>query len=86
MYHIRGLPWWLSGKESAYNARAMGSILGLGRSPGTGNGNPLVFLPEKPHGQRNLAGYSSWGRKSRTRLSYLHHHIAYILVIKLTYV
>ena len=22
-----------------------------------------IFLPEKPHGQRNLAGYSSWGHK-----------------------
>ena len=31
----------LSGKESAYNARDMGSIPGLERSPGEGNGNPL---------------------------------------------
>ena len=23
----------------------------------------LVFLPGKSHGQRNLVGYSSWGRK-----------------------
>ena len=23
----------------------------------------LVFLPGKSHGQRNLAGYSPWGRK-----------------------
>ena len=23
----------------------------------------LVFLLGKPHGQRNLAGYSPWGRK-----------------------
>ena len=22
-----------------------------------------VFLPGEPHGQRNLAGYSPWGRK-----------------------
>ena len=33
-----GKPWWLSGKESACHA---GSIPGLGRSPGGGNGNPL---------------------------------------------
>ena len=35
---------WLSGKESAVNAgdiRDTGSIPGLGRSPGEGNGNPL---------------------------------------------
>ena len=28
-----------------------------------------LFLPEKFHGQRSLAGCSLWGRKSRTRLS-----------------
>ena len=28
-----------------------------------------VSLPGKSHGQRSLAGYSPWGRKSRTRLS-----------------
>ena len=27
------------------------------------------FLPGESHGQRNLAGYSPWGRKSWTRLS-----------------
>ena len=28
-----------------------------------------VFLPGESHGQRNLAGYSPWGHKSRTCLS-----------------
>ena len=37
---IFGLPWWLS-KESASNAGDPGSIPGLGRSPGEGNGNPF---------------------------------------------
>ena len=36
-----GLPWWLSSKESACDARDLGSIPGSGRSPGEGNGNPL---------------------------------------------
>ena len=40
-----------------------GSIPGFGRSPRGGNGNPLVFLPGKFHGQRNLVGYSPWGCK-----------------------
>ena len=31
------------GKESACNARDPGSIPGLGRSPGEGNGNPLQY-------------------------------------------
>ena len=38
----KGLPWWLS-IESTYNAGDMGSIPGLGRSPGKGNGNPLQY-------------------------------------------
>ena len=37
----KALPWWLSGKESACNAGAVGSIPGSGRSSGEGNGNPL---------------------------------------------
>ena len=31
------------GKASAYNVGDPGSILGLGRSPGEGNGNPLQY-------------------------------------------
>ena len=41
-----GLPWWLSGKESACNTgdlRDPGSIPGLGRSPGGGHGTPLQY-------------------------------------------
>ena len=37
------LPWWLSGKEPAYQAGNSGSIPGSGRSPGEGNGNPLQY-------------------------------------------
>ena len=39
-----GLPRWLRGEESACSAGAaadVGSITGLGRSPGGGHGNPL---------------------------------------------
>ena len=32
-----------AGKESAYNAGDLGSIPGLGRSPGEGNGYPLQY-------------------------------------------
>jgi len=38
-----GLPWQLSSKESACNAGDAGLILGLGRSPGGGNDNPLHY-------------------------------------------
>ena len=36
-------PLGSDGKESACNAGHPGSIPGLGRSPGEGNGNPLQY-------------------------------------------
>ena len=48
-------------KASAWNMGDPGSIPGLGRSPGEGNGNPL--LPGESHGGRRLVGYSPWGHK-----------------------
>ena len=60
-------------KNSPAKAGHAGSIPGLGRSPGVGNGIPTgilviptgtpVFLPRKSHGQRSLAGYSPYGCK-----------------------
>ena len=38
-----GSPAGSDGKESACNAGDPGSIPGLGRSPGEGNGNPLQY-------------------------------------------
>ena len=57
-----GFPDGSVGKESAYNVGYPGSIPGLGRSPGEGNGNP-DFLPGEFHGQRSLEGYSPWGHR-----------------------
>ena len=52
------------GKESACNAGELGSIPGLGRSPGGGEWQLTpVFLPGESQGQRSLAGYSPWGLK-----------------------
>ena len=54
------------GKESACNAGDLGLIPGLGRSPGGGHGNPIQYsCLENPCGQRNLEGYSPWGRRIR---------------------
>ena len=39
----RVFPGGSDGKESAYNAGDLGSIPGLGRSPGEGNGYPLQY-------------------------------------------
>ena len=45
---FEGLPWWCfpggsAGKESTCNAGDLGSIPGLGRSPGEGKGYPLQY-------------------------------------------
>ena len=39
----RGFPGGSDGQESACNAEDLGSIPGLGRSPGEGNGKPLQY-------------------------------------------
>ena len=52
-----GFPADLAGKESACSVGDLGSIPGLGRSPGEGNGLPSpVFWPGELHGL-----YSPWG-------------------------
>jgi len=67
----RGLPWWLRGKKnSPANAGDAGSIPGLGRSPGEGNGYRLLYSclgkpMEKDPGRLKLM----WSQKSQTRLS-----------------
>ena len=38
-----GFPGGSAGKESACNAKGLGSIPGLGRSSKDGNGNPLQY-------------------------------------------
>ena len=46
------------------NSACLGSVPGLGRSPGWGHGNPLKSsCLRNPQGQRSLAGCSPWGRK-----------------------
>ena len=67
----RGFPGDSVVKNRPANAGDVGSIPGLGRSPGEGQWQPtLVFLPGTSHGQRSLEGYSPWSReKSQTRLT-----------------
>ena len=48
-------------KEFTCSVGDLGSIPGLGRSPGGGHDNPLqCSYLEIPHGQRSLVGYSPW--------------------------
>ena len=59
-----GLPWWLSGKESACQFRRCEFDLSVGRIPWRRKWQSIpVFFPGKFHVQRSLAGYSSWGQK-----------------------
>ena len=61
---ILGFPSGSDGKESACNAADTGSIPGSGRCPGEGDGNtPQYSWPGELHGQRGLAGYSTWCHK-----------------------
>ena len=74
-----GFPGGSEVKASACNAGDLGSIPGLGRSPGEGNGNPLQYsCLENP-----MDGGAWWATihrvaKSRTRLSDFTHIYIYI--------
>ena len=72
-----GFPGGSDGKESTCNAGDLGSIPGLGISPGGGHVNPLqYYCLENPNGQRNLVGHSPWGCKesdTNERLSAAQH-------------
>ena len=53
---------------NAGDIRDTGSIPGLGRSPGGGNGNPLQFsCLENSQGQRSLVDISPWAHKGSDR-------------------
>ena len=63
-----GFPRGSTGKESACNAGDLGSIPGLGRSPGEGKGYPLQYS-----GLENSRDYTVHGvTKSQTWLSDFH--------------
>ena len=62
--HIKGFPCGSAGKETACNAGDLGSISGLGRSPGEGKGYPCQYS-----GLENSMDYTV--AKSRTRLTSL---------------
>ena len=57
-------------KESTCNAGDLGSIPGLGRSPGVGHGNPLQYSCLENHMDRGAWQATVHGvTKSQTRLS-----------------
>ena len=57
-----GFPSGSDGKEATCNVGDLGSIPGLGSSPGGGHDNPLQYsCLDNPHEQGSLMGYSSQG-------------------------
>ena len=68
-----GFPVGSAGKESACNVGDLGSVPGLGRSPGEGKGYPLQYS-----GLENSMDRGAWKAtvhgvaKSQTRLSNFH--------------
>ena len=78
----RGFPCGSAGEESTYDAGDLGSIPGLGRSPGEGKGYPLQYS-----GLENFMDCIDHGvTKSRTRLSDFHftdmYTYMYVFVFK----
>ena len=66
----RCFPAGSAGKESTCNAGDLGSIRGLGRSPGGRRDDPLQYpCLENPHGQRSLVATVYGVAKSLTWLS-----------------
>ena len=60
------------GKESACNAWDLGSIPGLGKSPGGGNGNPPQYSGLENSMDRETTRLQSMASQSWTRLSDFH--------------
>ena len=55
LLQVRSFPGGSVGREATHSAGDPGSILGLGRRPREGHGNPLQYSCLKnPHGQRTL--------------------------------
>ena len=71
-------PWWLSGKELAWQCRRcrrQGFDLWVGKFPWRREWQSIpVFLPGKSHGQRSLAGYRPGGCKELNRTEWLTKH------------
>ena len=76
-YPILGFPCGSVGKEFAHNAGDLGSIPGLGRSPGEGKGYPLQYSALENSTDRIVHGVA----KRRTQLSDSHFTLFYLFII-----
>ena len=68
------IKWWLRRKVPVYNAGDLGSIPGLERFPGEGNGNPLQYsCLENPMGG---GAWCPWGHKELDKTERLHFKLS----------
>ena len=78
IYIVRDFPVGSDGKSICLQCRRSGFNPWVGKIPWRRKWQPTpVFLPEKSHGQRSLAGYSPWGLKesdTTERLTNTHTH------------
>ena len=78
LVHPEGFPVCSDSKESTWNAGDLGSIPGLGSSPGEGNGNPLQYsclasLMDK--GAWQGLTHSPWGHEELDTTEQLTHTV-----------
>ena len=73
---LLGFPCGSAGKESACNAEDLGSVPGLGRSPGEGKGYPLQYS-----GLENSMDYSPWGHKESDTTERLSLHFTSLQIL-----
>ena len=72
-----GFPCGSAGKESACNVGDLGSIPGLGRSPGEGKGYPLQYSGL----ENSMDCYSLWGCKESDMTEHLSLSLFYAVVL-----
>ena len=77
---LKGLPGNSEGKDSACNAGDLGSICGLGRSPGEGNGHHCSILAWRIPWTEELGRPQPKGSQGWTRLRRFEIHFS--LVVK----
>ena len=75
-----GFPGGSDSKESACNAGDPGSIPGLGRSPGEGDGYPLQYSCLENPMTGEPGGLQSTGLQSQTQLSTRARHLCLSLL------
>ena len=84
---IAHFPGGLDGKESVCNAGDQGSVLGLGRSPGEGNGYPLQYSclenfmvrggPSEPQPMGSQRARHDWATNISIIIAHIHRILPY---------